>query len=236
MFCTYGLLVFSPYMVTEGRKQLRFIDDSYTIEAMEQELPPPKGHLRTFNNVLSWIVVALAVYIIVYPLWPNITYWWNNMRNHHPALVEANNPAPKGSPAPPERMPADNTLVIPGMNFQEIVYEGPSAAVLNQGLWHRPASSTPDRGGNTVIAGHRFTYRGAAVFYHLDKVQIGDKIVLYWQGKKYQYQVMRSYVVLPSAIEVEAATSEPRLTLYTCTPLWTSNNRLVIEAKQVGSS
>lgn len=189
-----------------------------------------RSRLRKVNNGLSILVVLLALYIIVLPLWPNISLWWAGASNNRPPLVEANSQPVGTTETPPEDIPAENTLVIPGINLQEVVYEGPGAATLAKGLWHRPATSTPDKGSNTVIAGHRFTYRGAAVFYHLDKINVGDKIVLYWEGKKYQYQVAKSYVVPPSAVEVEAPTDSPRLTLYTCTPLWTSTNRLVIEA------
>lgn len=188
--------------------------------------------LRTYNNWLSWVVVGLALYIIVLPVLPMLTFWVKDVTRQQPALVKANSPTPGDATTPPtEVYPAENTLVIPRMNLQETVHEGAGPAVLSKGLWHRPASSSPDKQGNTVIAGHRFTYRGAAVFYHLDKVQPGDTIVLYWQAKKYTYSAVRSYIVPPTAVEIEAPSTEPKLTLYTCTPLWTSKNRLVIEAK-----
>lgn len=192
-----------------------------------------KIRLRTANNWLSWVVVGLACYIIIFPLWPSISFWWDNMTHTSPPLVRVNNQEDDGESPPPETYPEDNTLVIPIMNLQETVYEGFGSEVLARGLWRRPATSTPGEGGNTVIAGHRFTYRGAAVFYHLDKISEGDRVVLYWEGKKYIYEVTRSYVVPPTALEVEAPTDEPRLTIYTCTPLWTSKSRLVVESKLV---
>lgn len=150
--------------------------------------------------------------------------------HRQPPLVAANTPV-EDKKSPPENIPKDNTLVIPALNMQEIIQEGPTEATLMKGVWHRPHTSDPSKGSNTVIAGHRFTYRGAAVFYNLDKVKVGDQIVMYWSGKKYQYEVSRTYIVPPTATEIEQPTDEPILTLYTCTPLWTSKSRLVVEAK-----
>lgn len=190
----------------------------------------PVNMLRRFNNGLSLVIVTLCLYIIVVPFFPNISFWWQSFTNSQPALVKANSQSAKKDEAS-EPIPADNTLVIPSINMQETIYAGAGADTLNQGVWKRPDTSSPDKGSNMVLAGHRFTYRGAAVFYHLDKIKVGDKIVVYWQAKKYTYQVSRTYVVLPSAVEIEKPTKEARLTIYTCTPLWTSKSRLVIEAQ-----
>lgn len=189
----------------------------------------PYKALRRFNNALSILIVTLCLYIIIVPFWPNISLWWQSLTNSRPALVKANSQT-VNKDTPAEDMPKDNTLVIPSINMQEIIYDGPNEYTLNKGTWRIPSSSSPDKGSNTVLAGHRFTYRGAAVFYHLDKVNVGDKIVMYWQGKKYIYQVSRTYVVPPTAVEIEKPTKDSRLTIYTCTPLWTSKSRLVIEA------
>ena len=95
-----------------------------------------------------------------------------------------------------------------------------------------PHTSTPDKGGNTVLVGHRFTYKNPeGVFYHLDKVQLGDAITLHWQGNAYDYEVAEIKVVPANEISVEDNTAEPQLTIYTCTPLWSVKNRLVIIAK-----
>jgi LPXTG-site transpeptidase (sortase) family protein len=191
--------------------------------------------LRKANNILTLVVVGLALYVLVYPLWPELVFRWDSWTHHSPPLVAANKPT-ADTKSPPETIPKDNTLVIPALNMQEIIQEGPTEATLMKGVWHRPHTSDPAHGGNTVIAGHRFTYRGAAVFYNLDKVKVGDKIVIYWSGKKYQYEVSRTYIVPPTALEIEQQTPSSTLTLYTCTPLWTSKSRLVVEAKLMEQS
>jgi LPXTG-site transpeptidase (sortase) family protein len=42
---------------------------------------------------------------------------------------------------------------------------------------------------------------------------------------------VESKIVDPSAVEIEAPTTQKQLTLYTCTPIWTAKERLVIIAK-----
>ena len=84
-----------------------------------------------------------------------------------------------------------------------------------------------------MLVGHRFTYDGPATFYSLDKVSIGDNIVVYWSSREYDYRVESIKVVPPTAIEVEAPTKDAQLTIYTCTPLWSAKNRLVIVSKPI---
>jgi LPXTG-site transpeptidase (sortase) family protein len=197
---------------------------------MRRSHTAPNTRLRSFNNGLSIIVVFLSLYIAATPLVPGVLFWWKIHFGSKPALVAANSASQPNKPTPPEVIPADNTLVIPRLEMQQIIYDGPDARTLRKGVWHRPHTGSPDQGSNTVLVGHRFTYDGPAIFYNLDKVQTGDSIVIYWNHQKYSYKVAAVEVVPPTAIEIEAPTNDPLLTIYTCTPLWTAKNRLVIKA------
>lgn len=104
--------------------------------------------------------------------------------------------------------------------------------VLDKGIWRYPKGSTPDKGGNTVLIGHRFTYTNPrGVFYYLNKVAIGDEIGVFWNSKEYLYKVTTITVVDPHNTSIEDATSDARLTLFTCTPLWLPKDRLVVVAE-----
>jgi len=84
------------------------------------------------------------------------------------------------------------------------------------------------------MVGHRFQYTtGPNTFYLLDKLSIGDEISVYWNKIKYRYSVSHISIVEPTQLEIEAATDYPILTLYTCTPLWTAKNRLVVVATPI---
>jgi LPXTG-site transpeptidase (sortase) family protein len=127
-----------------------------------------------------------------------------------------------------------NRLIMPTALSDQQVYDGDVTALRN-GVWHRPNSSSPDKGGNTVMAAHRFTYsnpRGA--FYNLDKLRVGDDIGVVWDDQIYHYRVSETKVVGPNEVSIEAPTTEPQLTLYTCTPLTLPKDRLVVIAKPQG--
>lgn len=146
-------------------------------------------------------------------------------------LVSADTPEVKPEDLKP--IPKENRLVIPSLQLDQEIYEGDYANTLEKGVWRKPYTSTPDRGGNTVLAGHRFNYSKPSVFYHLDKVKEGERFSLYWNGQEYVYEVSSIQVVSPLALEVEKSSDEPLLTIYTCTPVWSSKQRLVIQAKPV---
>jgi len=113
--------------------------------------------------------------------------------------------------------------------------EGPESNwfnLLKAGIWRWPDSSTPDKGGNTVFLAHRFSYTGPhGAFYYLDKLKPGDEIGVIWNNKTYTYKVASSREVPPTETSIEDNTTDARLTLFTCTPLWNPKDRLVVVAE-----
>ena len=176
--------------------------------------------------MLSVVLVVLAAYIIVWPFLPTVTWWVQ-----HEAPIVSSSPKVDLSALRPQQQ---NTLVIPALGMTEQIHDGAGVETLNKGVWRRPASSSPDKQSNTVLSGHRFTYSGKSVFYYLDKVKVDDQIYIFWEGKRYLYEVTNLLEVSPDRVEVEAPTSQPLLTVYTCTPVWSAKNRFVIQAKLVG--
>lgn len=182
---------------------------------------------RRFNNVLTIIVVVLALYIVLAPFLPQLEWWL------HP---------PKGATLPPPKtiakiqrpIQAGDWLKIPRLSMNQEIHTGPTEYELSKGVWLIPHTSTPDRQSNTVMAGHRFTYAGPAIFYFLDKVQMNDPIIVDWQQKEYTYKVSKIEVVPPTQLSIQDPTPTPTLTLYTCTPLVTAKNRLIVISSLVG--
>lgn len=80
-------------------------------------------------------------------------------------------------------------------------------------------SAEPGNGGNAVFAGHR-TWRGDAVFRHLEDLQNGDRVVLKAQdGAQLVYQVFHSELVDPAnatATSWMLPTDFDVITLITC--------------------
>lgn len=174
--------------------------------------------------LITLAIIGINGYIILVPLLPAATFWVR-MRNPQTQTILTRRIHAAALPA------KQNRILIPAILLDEPYYTGSSTQTLSKGLWLRPNASTPDKQSNTVIVGHRFTYTNPqGTFYHLDKVDAGDEIGLFWQGKKYVYKVTHTRVMASSAREVEAPTSSATLTLYTCTPLWNPKDRLVVMA------
>lgn len=188
--------------------------------------------LRHFNDGLSGLIILLALYIFLLPFWPNISWW-----ARHSAPLVSSPPAVSAKAAASAPIPDDNRLIIPALDLDQKIYEGTSVYTVNKGVWIRPNASTPAAGSNTVLVGHRFTYTNPrGVFYYLDKLKPGDQLLVYWQHKRYLYQVNTILAVPPTEGSVEAPTADARLTMYTCTPLWSLKERLVVVSNLVEQS
>lgn len=187
--------------------------------------------LRTFNNILSLLVVVLIGYVLISPFTANVAFWWKQQHDPNHGYVYKSKVNKKSTAPSLKAIPSDNRLVIPQMQLDAAIHEGSHPYTLSKGLWHRPGTGSPTSGGNMVIAGHRFTYAGAAILFHLDTLKQNDILIVYWQGKEYDYKVNAIKIVSPLDVSVEQDTTQPKLTLYTCTPLWTSKERLVVTAE-----
>ncbi len=127
----------------------------------------------------------------------------------------------------------NTTLSIENALIEGKVFQGTSSQTMDSGFWHFPISKYPGQKGNAVIIGHRFLNLPPAkdTFFNLDKVKIGDEIVLKHDEGEWKYIVTETNIVDENDISVVKDTDDYRLTLITCTPLWTSEKRLVVIAK-----
>ena len=186
---------------------------------------PQATVLKRANTILLAIIILANGYVLVLPLLPKVDYEVKQ-RITKPVQVDPTNDT---SIKNIDR--SRNHLILPSMQLDEPVFDGTSPSTVHKGIWRRPNTSSPDKGSNTVLVGHRFTYDGNAVFYNLDKLQVHDDVYLVYNQKIYHYTVDGSAIVPPTATEVEAPSTETKLTIYTCTPLITAKNRLVYTAK-----
>jgi sortase A len=111
---------------------------------------------------------------------------------------------------------------------------------LRHGVVHFPGTAFPGEPGNIVLTGHSSYFpwdpgRFKDVFALLHQVNVGDKVIVYHEQKKYEYQIYEKKVVKPSQVDVLTQKGESRLTLITCTPVGTDLNRLVLLAKLIST-
>lgn len=128
-------------------------------------------------------------------------------------------------------------LFIDSLGVNIPIVEGKNDKALFKGAWRSPYGSTPDKGGNTVLFGHRWLHKPPhpETFFDLDKLKAGDTFALDWQGKRYTYKVTETLVVNPKDVWVLKQTPNATLTLITCTPLYTTKQRLIIRADLISS-
>ena len=104
---------------------------------------------------------------------------------------------------------------------------------MNKGFWHFPTSDLPGQKGNSVIIGHRYAKLppNKDTFFNLDKVKVGDKIEVVQLDQTHTYIVTDTKIVEKNDISILQNYSDYRITLITCSPLWSSNQRLVVVGK-----
>lgn len=140
--------------------------------------------------------------------------------------------------------PSDNRIVLPRIgknvplvtvpthrNWQQL--EKNIQSGLQDGVVVHPVSHAPGNNGNFFLTGHSSYYpwdagRYKDVFALLHEVEEGDIAEVYWEGKKYIYELSQQRVVPPTETSIlNQPTDEKMVTLMTCTPVGTNKNRLI---------
>lgn len=122
-------------------------------------------------------------------------------------------------------------LVIPDMALDTAVVKGADRESLKRGPGWITTTDVPGPTGNCAISGHRTTY--LAPFQRMGQLRVGDTIDLYTPYRRYRYEVVRTFTVRPTQVEVIAPTEDPILTLTACHPPYSARYRLVVQSKLV---
>ena len=156
-------------------------------------------------------------------------------------------------PVPGSQVPGDAIAVlhIPrlGADYRQVVLEGTAEEQLSQGPGHYVGTALPGEQGNLAVAGHRVG-KGSP-FLELDTLRPGDPIVVETADSWFTYRVLPfdgdvpgQQIVRPTQVDVIApvpggeAFGEPDgayLTLTTCHPRFSAEQRLVVHAALDGA-
>jgi sortase A len=183
--------------------------------------------LQQINRITAYVIYGLCILVILSPYLPGVSYFISKNITHANSIV----------PESDIDLSVD-AVIISKINVNSPVIEASTMKVVHEKVWRRPQDSTPDKGSNTVLVAHRYATIGgnrASTFYNLPELVIGDKVEVIWKGKLYTYEVYNTMTVEPTAVQIEDPTTEPILTLYTCTPLWKADHRFVVQARLINT-
>ncbi|MBU2235485.1 sortase [Patescibacteria group bacterium] len=198
--------------------------------------PAAKSRYKTVK-IGAVVAVGIGIVILAYPFIPYLRFQLfppnlNSIESEY--QTDSSEELVSGLPLSEDKQVSEdysgNRVIIPKIGVNAKIVEGENDQALLRGAWHMPQTSTPDKGSNTVITGHRFRFLppNNTTFYLLDKLEKDDIVTVVWEGKEYYYRVIETKVVSPDQTEVINASKESILTLFTCTPLFTSQKRHVV--------
>lgn len=130
-----------------------------------------------------------------------------------------------------------NWLVIPRIDLVSPIVRGVDDADLVRGVGRYVTTARIGAAGNLGLAGHRTT--PPAPFRHLDSMQVGDTVFIVTPTEVLRYEVEEaapgraSIEVRPETVSVLDGRGHDGLTLTTCTPVGTTERRLIVFARLV---
>lgn len=131
-----------------------------------------------------------------------------------------------------------NARIIPDVNPGD---EKQYVKALAQGVAGALGSTPPGIPGNLYLFSHSTDapwniIRYNAIFYLLKELEPGDKVIIFYKKRRYDYVVFDKTIAKPDDVSfLTNRYDSPVLTLQTCDPPGTLLNRLIIRAKLVSN-
>lgn len=208
--------------------------------------------IKALVLVLELLLLAFIVYLLFLPAYPQLKHVFRDKEGVSASqnieeikkvvdkvvAKEVKKEAKKSSNHLPDVSyeVSEDRLIIPkiGVNTPIIVSNNEQEA-LNKGAWLMPVGVNPDEAGNTVITGHRFKYLppNNLTFYLFHELEVNDLFSIIWKNEKYYYRIKDIRVVDDSDAWPHRETDEKLITMYTCTPIYSTEKRLVVTAEPV---
>lgn len=193
-------------------------------------------------NIMRWLIalvlLAGGVGLYLYPSYHHATQGAeiDDLALAMQALESSEERVPSLNPKQRAKLEGAIRLDIPSIGLSGPVLETTTAENLDVALTKVDASMRPGE-GNLAIAGHRSFVPGR-LFNRLPDVEPGDVVTITdpADGTTYRYVVEEEWVVKPEDVSVLEPTETPSLTLITCTPIETAEDRHIVRATLVDAS
>jgi LPXTG-site transpeptidase (sortase) family protein len=217
-------------------------------------------HRKTINLIFRTVgntLVILSIFFLTLGFWPYLEaefkYNWNQVigQKYYVAgdkISGTSSPLGAVLAAPPpitiSPVNTDFSIIIPKLDVSSAVVQEVNAAnyseymqALVRGAAHAKGTVFPGEAGNSFIFAHSTlnfwdVARYNAIFTLLRKLEIGDHIVTFYKGQRYDYYVTEKLTLDPGDLRfLTPLASGRQLTLQTCDPPGTTIKRLLIVAK-----
>lgn len=210
--------------------------------------------MRTIGNFLVLSAIFLIVKTFWQPVGEEVRYFVDQIRGTQYVVSEE---IPKGKLTDflagqnikiLTPVSADFSILIPKIGANAAVIANVNAAkereylaALKKGVAHAAGTAFPGSGGNVYLFAHSTDYfwnvgSYNAVFYLLYKLEKGDEVNVYFEGKRHIYTVEDKKIVDPHEVQyITRKTDKEILTLQTCWPPGTTLKRLLVFAKPGGN-
>ena len=168
-----------------------------------------------FRKALYFIVSCLSSYVV---------YISSNI-NVEPVKIE-------------EKNLKDSILIqieIPSINLKGSIYDKNSKSNdINKNIVLMNDSSYPDEEEGVVIIGAHSGTGKIAYFKNLNKLNVSDEILIYYNGIQYRYYVKNIYLdAKDGSIIINNYNKKRKLYLYTCNPNDKSNYLIVVAEQKI---
>jgi sortase A len=188
---------------------------------------------RRVLSSLSIVLMLGGVLLFTYPFLTNLYADWRQSKLED----QFDDPATRDAYVSRTIRPGDalTKIEIPKLGVEAVVVEGTTLSALRAGAGHYQQTSLPCERGNAAIAGHRSTY--SKPFANLHELREGDEIVVVTPVGRCVYEVMgEPWITHPQDFGVVRNVKRGSfLTLTTCHPPGSAEERLIVRAKLVES-
>lgn len=210
---------------------------------------PRRGVVSAIVGGFGELLLTAGVLLLLFVAWQ---LWWTNLEAEgvqksaiNQVTQEWKGSAPGKEAAAPTNPIEGNVwgiLYVPrfGEAYAKPVAEGVQMDILDTvGIGHYPSTQMPGEKGNVALAGHRQTH--GQVFWDMDKVVKGDLAYVQTAAGIYTYKFQSRVIVPPSQSDViwpvpGEAGAKPKaklLTLTTCHPPFTTDERMIVHFEQI---
>lgn len=207
------------------------------------------GSRRTAKRVVTGIVVVMALAGAGLLAYPTLTDFYSDGQQRQLANEFAS-PEFKAQFAKGEVKPGQvlTRIQIDSLKVDALIIKGTDLDALKAGAGHYSNTSLPCERGNVAIAGHRTTF--GKPFERVDELKVGDTIKLFTPQKKCTYKVVlldeerskprpnrrtAAWITSPNNVSVLDQVDGSMLTLTTCHPKRSAEQRLIVRAKLVSA-